>query len=137
MRFVKVTSSQIEKIISQLSSTKSPGIDLIRAMDLNFFKLEISPVIAKMVNLFIEQSKYPEMLKSSIVRPIYKNGDHKNISNYRPIAILSVINKIVEKAITGQIMNFLTKHDVIATSQYGFQKGKNTSQFSNDYKQLP
>ncbi|KAG7310995.1 hypothetical protein JYU34_003848 [Plutella xylostella] len=136
IRFIKVTPSQIEKIIDQLENNMSPGFDQIRICDLKEIKLEISPVIAKMINLFVEQSKYHENLKLSIIRPIYKNGSYSETTNYRPIAILSCINKIVEKAITGQIMHFLTKHDVISPSQCGFQKGKSTStllsRFAND-----
>ncbi|KAG7308626.1 hypothetical protein JYU34_005848 [Plutella xylostella] len=133
MRYIKVSASQVERIIANLSDNKSPGIDNVRAIDLKSIKAEISPVIAKMINLFIEQSKYPQALKTSIIRPIYKNGDHKDTTNYRPIAILSCLNKIVEKAITGQISAFLLKHDVIARAQHGFQKGKSTSSLLMDF----
>ncbi|KAG7301198.1 hypothetical protein JYU34_014070 [Plutella xylostella] len=136
IRFIKITSLQVEKIIDQLDSQISPGFDKIRSSDLKHIKKEISPVIAKMINLFIQHSKYPDELKISIIRPIFKGGNHKLPTNYRPIAILSCINKIVEKAITGQILNFLTKHDVITSAQYGFQTGKSTStllsKFSNE-----
>lgn len=135
MRFIEVTSTQVEKIILQLDCGMSPGVDQIRAIDLKEIRSEISPVIAKMINLFIHQSKYPDQLKMSIIRPIFKSGNHKEPTNYRPISILSCINKVVEKAINGQISDFLAKHQVVSQNQFGFQKGKNTSlllsQFSN------
>lgn len=136
MGFTRVTASQVIKIIEQLDIHMSPGFDQLRLSDLKDIKTAIGPLIAKMINLFVQQCKYPDHLKISIVRPIYKSGSHSETTNYRPIAILSCINKIIEKALTGQIHRFLSKHDVIAHSQFGFQKGKSTSSllsnFAND-----
>lgn len=43
-------------------------------------------------------------------------------TNYRPIAILSLVDKIVEKIIVGQISNFLEHYNIISNSQHGFRK---------------
>lgn len=72
-------------------------------------------------------SCYPELLKKAFIRPIYKNGDHLQYTNYRPIAILSSINKIVEKVVVGQVNTFLDKHSVINDAQHGFRRRRSTS----------
>ena len=59
--------------------------------------------------------------------PLYKSGDKTNPSNYRPISILSVISKIVEKAILNRLKKFCDKYNIMNEQQFGFRKGYSTS----------
>ncbi|XP_061724268.1 uncharacterized protein LOC133530373 [Cydia pomonella] len=134
-RFRKVCPSDVEKIIDKLSNGKAPGIDGIRVQDIKCIKKDFSIILAKFVNLCLSKCLYPNLLKKSLIRPIFKQGSHTNYSNYRPIAILSVINKIVEKIVVGQVSNFLEGNDILSPSQHGFRRGRSTAtaltQFSN------
>lgn len=87
----------------------------------------MSPILALFINLCIEQGTYPDKLKSAIIKPIYKHGSHKDYTNYRPIALLSVINKIVEKYIIGQMGSFLEENNILSNSQHGFRRGRSTA----------
>jgi retron-type reverse transcriptase len=58
--------------------------------------------------------------------PIYKNGDRSSPSNYRPIAILPSINKILERIIYDQVIAFLDQHKIIHQHQFGFRKNHST-----------
>lgn len=135
-RFKPVSSNTVSKVIDQLSSDKAPGIDCIRVIDLKIIKNKISPVLSHFVNLCLSKGEYPSLLKKSLIRPIFKHGAHSDYTNYRPIAILSVINKIVEKIVVGQVGEFLEQHSILADSQHGFRRGRSTtsalSQFSED-----
>ncbi|XP_049886501.1 uncharacterized protein LOC126380976 [Pectinophora gossypiella] len=126
MRWSPVSSKQVAKVISSLSADKSAGSDLVRMRDLKLVVEQISPVIAKLTNLCVKHSKFPDKLKEALVRPIHKKGDKKNYSNYRPIAILSSIDKIIEKCIINQIGTFLRSNNVLSECQHGFQRGKST-----------
>lgn len=135
-RFRKVSAWQIERIIDKLSSEKAPGIDRIRVQDIKYIKSSISNILAKFVNMCASRGTYPDDLKKSLIRPIYKQGSHLEYTNYRPIAILSVINKIVEKVLVKQVSEFLEHYKLISNSQHGFRKGRSTStalgQFTDD-----
>lgn len=135
-RYKKVSAIDVEKIISNLNSKKAPGIDKIRIKDIKYIRKQLCPILAKFINLCVIKSVYPENLKKSYIRPIYKNGNHLDYTNYRPIAILSVINKIVEKVVVGQVSGFLEKHNILTDSQHGFRKGRSTgsalAQFSDE-----
>lgn len=119
-----------------MNVNKSPGSDLVRMVDVKLVTDKISPVIAKLVNISVNSHKFPSKLKEAIVRPIYKKGERKSFSNYRPIAILSSIDKIIEKCITDQLGIFLSKHNILNPCQHGFQKHKSTatllSKFTNE-----
>ena len=125
-RYRKVDPIQIEKIIDQLDCKKAPGVDKIRVQDLKYVKKDISIVLAKFINLCIPSGIYPDELKRALIRPIFKQGCHLDYSNYRPVAILPAINKIVEKVIVGQIGTFLEQNTIISNSQHGFRRGRST-----------
>ena len=56
------------------------------------------------------------------VTPIYKEGDKSNCENYRPISVLPVISKILEKLICDQLREFLNENNIISKQQSGFRK---------------
>ena len=58
--------------------------------------------------------------------PIHKKEDTLTISNYRPISLLSVFRKILEKSIYNRIYSFLCKHKLINTTQFGFRSKHST-----------
>ena len=58
--------------------------------------------------------------------PIYKAKDKKDISNYRPISLLPIISKILEKVVHKNLYTFLEKNKVLYASQYGFRKNRST-----------
>ena len=59
--------------------------------------------------------------------PIYKSGNAQEVSNYRPISVLPVFSKIIERCMSHRLMNFLLKFKVISPDQFGFLKGKSTA----------
>ena len=64
---------------------------------------------------------FPEKLKLSEVIPLFRKGDKFDLNNYRPISILTCFTKIFEKVIFNRLLNFLNKHSVLVSNQYGFQ----------------
>ena len=59
--------------------------------------------------------------------PIYKKKEKTNPGNYRPISLLSVINKLIEKTLHKQIFSFLQKNNILNANQYGYQPKKSTT----------
>ena len=58
--------------------------------------------------------------------PVYKSGDKNDITNYRPIALLSVISKVFESLIKERMLKFLLKNNYFSPQQYGFLPNKST-----------
>lgn len=136
MRWQPVTSVDIKNILNKMNINKSAGSDLVRMCDLKFVSDKISPVLAKLINLSVSKSEFPSKLKEAIIRPIHKKGSFKNIQNYRPIAVLSSLDKIIEKSVVNQLGYYLKEYNVINDCQHGFQRGKSTntllSKFTNE-----
>ena len=75
-------------------------------------------------------------MKIAKVIPIYKGKGEKYLfTNYRPISLLPVFSKIVEKMIYSKHFDFLVRYQILFKSQYGFRKGRNTSHATIDFLQ--
>jgi endonuclease/exonuclease/phosphatase family metal-dependent hydrolase len=122
-----ITDQIVNTLIDDLNIAKSPGLDGIRVKDLKLIKTKISPVITKLINLTLQTGKIPTLLKTSIIRPIYKNGNHSECTNYRPIAILPSIEKICERYVANVLVSYLDKHRILTDMQFGFRKKMSTT----------
>ena len=79
-------------------------------------------------NKFIFCYIYPIKLKIAKVNPVFKNkGDPLHITNYRPISLLSNINKIFEKLVYSRLYTFLNLHNCICELQFGFKSKHSTN----------
>lgn len=136
MFFRKATPKLIRNIISNFNSNKGPGFDRIRMSDIKVVSDQISPIIAQLINKIFKYGIIPDGLKISILRPIFKNGDHTLFNNYRPIAILPSIEKIMERFLADQLIYYMESFNIIDKRQYGFQKNKSTGSLLGDFSEL-
>ena len=66
---------------------------------------------------------FQDRLKYSVIKPLYKRGNKRGVSNYRPISLLTSFSKILEKVIQTRLLDHLHKNNIIIKEQYGFQRG--------------
>ena len=122
----KIQQNEIKNVISNLKNSNSSGHDEITSM---FVKLS-SPLLIlsleKLFNLSIYSGIYPSKLKIAKVIPIFKKGDSKSINNYRPISILSTLNKIFEKVLYARLIDYIEKNVFFINTNSG--SGRNTLQ---------
>ena len=86
----------------------------------------IGMVFLHLVNSSICLSDVPSSWKHSLVFPIYKSGESSNPSNHRPISIVPVIAKIVERAIHQQVYFYLSQNHLLSPTQHGFRPRHST-----------
>ena len=89
--------------------------------------LTIAPFLCQIFNTFFSLGLYPKSCKIAKVIPLFKSGDNTNCENYRPISVLTQINKIFEKLVHHRLNNFITENNLLTNYQFGFQKGHNTT----------
>ena len=82
--------------------------------------------LTMLINKSIEYGTYPSKLKLAKVIPIYKSGDESDPSNYRPISLLSIFNRIFEKMMYNRLKSFIEKCNILHDSQYGFREKRST-----------
>ena len=81
-------------------------------------------VLSEVVNASFTEGVFPKALKIAKVIPIYKGGSKQDVSNYRPISLLSSFSKIYEKLVHSRVLEFLDKHNSLFENQYGFRPGR-------------
>ena len=86
----------------------------------------ISPVLLHIVNSCLIRCDIPDEWKHSLVNPIHKSGDPSNPANFRPISIIPVISKIVERVVQRQLYNYLTTNHLLSDTQHGFRTHHST-----------
>ena len=69
---------------------------------------------------------YPDLLKLVKVIPIHKGGSTHYVNNYRPISLLSIFDKIIEKLMHNRLYTFLEHHNILFHNQFGFRKNNST-----------
>ena len=90
-------------------------------------KNDISLQITNIFNLFFSTGAFPSGLKITKMIPSHKKESKLESSNYRPILLLSNLDKILEKLIYNIIYDFLEKYQLIYSLQFGFQQNYSTS----------
>ena len=89
---------------------------------LNCLLLSIAETLTYVYNLCIDKSLFPVQLKQARVIPIFKSGDPSQPSNYRPISILPVLSKPLEKHINKHLSKHLETYDLLHINQSGFRQ---------------
>ena len=65
--------------------------------------------------------------KLAKVVPVFKKGARHDVNNYRPISLLPVFSKILEKLVYWRLLSFLTRQNFFHENQFGFRKNYSTS----------
>ena len=125
--YLLCTEEQVSNLIAALDCSKATGTDAISARMLKGTLSSILPSLTNLFNLSIRTGTFPQSWKCARVVPIPKKGDLSNPANYRPISILPILSKILERHIHGIISDHLKVNAPISDQQWGFSPGKSTT----------
>ena len=122
-----VTSEEVNDIIATLDESKSNDSYNVPTMLIKLARHTISEPFSTIANSSFIEGIFPDKLKFAKVTPIYTSKSKLECGNYRPISILPILSKILEKVMNSRLVRFLTKNDIIYKHQCGFQENKSTS----------
>lgn len=121
-----ITPVEILDAIKAVSNKPSVGFDGVETNLIKNCSHALLTPLEILFNSSITQGIFPELLKTAVVVPIFKAGSHSEITNYRPISILSVLSKIFELIIKNRIMAFFLSNNLFSDRQFGFLPSKST-----------
>ena len=111
-----------KKVIMNLDLSKASCPDCIPVVVLKNCEPELSYKLAELFNKFLKESCFPDCWKVSSVVPVFKNvGKGSLVKNFRPVSLLSVVNKVFEKVVNNRIIDHLEKCGLFSAFQYGFR----------------
>ena len=88
----------------------------------------IAPHLSALFNLSLSTGSVPTDWKLSHITPVYKAGDPSLVSNYRPISLLSLPSKVLERIVHNKLLHHLLSNSLLSTSQFGFRPFSSTQE---------
>ena len=107
-------------MIEHLKNKSSSGVDGISNNLIKMARCELVKPLTKIINRMLHTGIFPEQLKISKVLPLHKANDKMSLTNYRPIALLPSISKILECVLLEQLTNHFTDNNLLSPQQCGF-----------------
>ena len=86
----------------------------------------LAPIISHLCNKSLNAGIFPNVHKSGIVVPLYKNKERDDIKNYRPICLLNSMSKILERVIHIRLLYHLESQNILSDNQFAYRKGRGT-----------
>ena len=102
----------ILKILRDIDTSKAAGIGRLPGKFLKDGGNVLAKLVTDSCNLSISWNKFPSAFKLAKVKPISKKGRETNASNYRPISLLPILSKVIEKVVQEQTTRFLNDNNI-------------------------
>ena len=126
LRLSEVDVQEVVDYISLLDSHKAVGVDGIPAKFVKASPVNMAMLVPKLTNKSILSGTFPDAWKSAIVTPIPKSQTGSSLSNFRPISVLPVFSKILERFVSDQITAHFNRYHLFSQRQSGFRYGHST-----------
>ena len=127
MFFHPTCLQEIKRIISTLVPKLSAGWDGIPSIVLKYLFNNVISTLSYIFNLSLSQGKFISNFKRAKIIPLFKRESVKDVSNHRPISLLSCFFKILEKLVYNRLYSFLKKFNAINEHQFSFRQKHSTS----------
>ena len=122
---LSLSPAEVLNALSVLDVNKATGPDKIPAKLLKNCAPCISNSLCTIFNKCLQLGKLPAAWKVANIIPIHKNGSPGEVSNYRPISLLPLVSKVLERCVYNHLIEHISSQ--LHNLQYGFLKGKSTT----------
>ena len=123
-----VSPETVDKIIRDLKNSKSSGVDDIDTYILKLIRKHIVPSVCHIINLSILNRRFPSKWKMAKVVPLYKGkGSKFDPKNFRPVAILPILSKVLERAMFNQVLNHMDSNKLFNPSHHAYRSFHSTT----------
>ena len=127
-RFSTIDRSRVLFLLKNLDEKKSVGPDGLSARFLKEVSDEIVDPLTKLFNKSLQTGVFPNEWKHCNVTPVHKGGASDIPGNYRPISVVPVVAKVLERMVAQQLHIYFEDCHGLTPFQCAYQKGKSTEQ---------
>ena len=121
-----VSVAKVNKLLKSLKNSRSSSIDELDNFCVKLAADQIDKPLHHIITLSIMHNKFPRGWKYSKVIPLHKKECKLDRKNYRPVAILSPLSKILEKIVYEQLYEYLTKNKIFDPNLHGYRQHRST-----------
>ena len=123
---LKINKIEVKKLVNDIDITKSSGINKISSKCLKDTLLSLNSQLTHIFEMSLKFATFPNYWKMANIVPIFKNGKKCEVSNYRPVSLLPILGKILEKFVHEHVTQFFENHNLLSDRQGGFRKNHST-----------
>ena len=127
---------EVTDMCKSIDVSKSSSIANLSSMILKDAFLAIPVKVTSLLNLSLSCSTFPDKWKCATIIPLMKSGDPSDVSNLRPVSLLPLIGKLLERVVHKRLLKYLEENNLLDAKQGGFRPGHSTVdtivQFTND-----
>jgi hypothetical protein len=119
-----------EEVLDELGNLDQNKAEDIYNVNIKLIKMLSSHLcypLEDIINTSFSIGTFPNKLKFARVTPLFKAGEKTNPGNYRPVSVLPIFDKIIEKLMKKRLVKFLEDNNVLSDVQFGFRKNKSTT----------
>ena len=121
---IHLTASEVENALNSIDPSKASGPDKIPGRLLNEIAPQIVCTLCRLFNLSLSLGMFPDRWKLADVTPVFKNDDPSLVNNYRPIFLLSLLSKTLERCVHNHCLAHISPQ--LYRMQHDFLKGRST-----------
>ena len=108
--------------LNKLDCKKAVGIDNINSIILRMTSNRIVVALYQIINSSLDQGTFPSLWKTAKVFALHKGGPKDDFNNYRPISVLSITSKIIERHVHDCFYSYLSENSLLSNVQSSFRK---------------
>ena len=127
---LSTTVSEVRAALAALEETKAVGPDDVSPRLLRRCSAVLARPLSRLFKTILRQNRWPRIWKTSHVVPVRKKSSRSEAANYRPVSLLSVMNKVLENIIARRLIIHLESQHLISDRQFRFRKGRSAADLS-------
>ena len=124
MKFITV--AKVRKLLGSLKNKHSTAVDQLDNYAVKLVADQVAGPLHHIITLSIMQQRFPNIWKYTKIVPLHKKLSPLLSKNYRPVAILSPLSKVLEKAMYEYINDYFERNNLFHSSLHGYRKGRST-----------
>lgn len=125
--FLPTDLEELKTTLLSIKNKNSSGTDCLSTRVFLNMPDCVLAVLVEAINSSWQSGVFSTVLKTAKVIPLPKGGDLDDPSNFRPIALLSTLSKIIEKMVKSRLSSFLSINNILSGLQFGFRQGSSTN----------
>eukprot|EP00117_Sycon_ciliatum_P000851 scpid57700/ scgid6755/ RNA-directed DNA polymerase from mobile element jockey; Reverse transcriptase len=140
--FTRITAGDVKFHLRAMDSRKASGPDAIPPLVYKLVSDQIAPTLASLLSISLETGEFPTPYKLAHVRPIHKRGDVSDPRNYRPISLLPLMSKLLERCALEQLTQYMdsaSHMESLPAVQFAYRKNHSCDDLlalvANDWSQ--
>ena len=123
---IVIDNKGVEKLLSNLKTSKAVGPDCIPNLVLKTCAVELSAGLSTIFQCSIDTGTLPSDWRDANISPVFKKGDRHLAENYRPVSLTSISCKLLEHILCSRILRHFEHYNVLTKLNHGFRSGFST-----------